>query len=145
MKRRIRRHVVSALFLSAFLLAFAPSALASQTADQCDATPKYWCTHVIYTGTTLHERDFLGARDGGAQKWRLYYINDYYWNGSGWTWNSIYGPGAWHTNIAFDFWRCYCGDEYLPNGGRVQMQLEYYECTDGCYTWKSSEMNHYFS
>ena len=131
-------------------LCMAPKAGATQSPDQCDTSgPKYWCTHIIYdiSGSTYtaHERDWEGARDGGAQQWHLLFAKDYYECGGCWALQRNYGASSWLTNTYLGTWWCYCDDDALSNGGMVAMQLEYYECDSTCHTWTSDLMYHYLT
>ena len=128
---------------------------AAYTPNQCDATPKYWCTSIEYSISgstyTVHQRMWQGAVDGGAKKWRLLYADDYYGQyQQPWTLDRQYGPTAWLSNQFLGSWYCGCGDNPLPGGAMVKMRLEYEECVpvypggpNECRPWYSDIMRHY--
>lgn len=119
----------------------------STTPTQCDtAGPKYWCTFIIYDGTTqVDNRYYKGATDGGAQQWYLYFYDDYYWNGSARILNRPHGPNDWQYqgDLSQSPWQSYSDVDAMPgSGGLVIVQLRYYECTTSCYYWTSDIMYH---
>lgn len=143
--------VLLALVLSPVLPNRSSAVSAAETAQQCDATPKYWCTKVNYTRTstvkTVNYRSWRGGRDGGAYKWRLDYAIDYRWNGSSYvTGYSGTGPSAYQTNIPLAAYTCgsCVTQSYTTSSVLVQMLLKYWEdIGQGPYSWFSPVMNHY--
>lgn len=126
-------------------------ASAETTTQQCDLTPKYYCTFIYFEkgyNVTVSDRYWQGAIDGGADEWRLDYAIDYWWNSSGSYWQRGYdgtGPSGWRYNVYFDGWTCgNCIDAvYNTSAARVDMLIRFTECTSSCYPWYSNVMSHY--
>lgn len=133
-------------------LLFPGRAQAAQSPLQCDSVPKYWCTSIIYSISgntyTVQERDWQGATDGGAERWRLEFANDYQGQyGQSWTLTSAFGPTAWRADQYLGTWWCGCFSNAMSGGAMVEMQLGYEECAPAypggpnqCNPWYSSLM-----
>lgn len=136
MHKLLRVSILVAMIAISFLLS-SSVALANNTPSVCDSEVKYYCSYVNYDanvlgGWNINHRYYKGGRDGGAQRWQLYYARDWYWGGSEWVLQTDWGQSGWNTNIPLDG-SCY---------GSVTMRTRYYECTDHCYYWCSNIMEH---
>jgi hypothetical protein len=122
--------------------------------EKCDPTPKYYCTTVEClqaSDTVTVVRDwYKGARDGGAQKWRLGYMKEYDYNNGFWQQYWSTGAGGWNTNIGFGSYEWKDRNSQRPGAVRVRFKFEYYECipqpvgSPECYTWDSGDVDHDF-
>lgn len=135
------------------LLSWAGVAYANTTTTICDqnSPAKYWCSRVQYTsrtgGWTITDREYKGAIDGGAQKWQLYWVKDWQWNGSSWDYLGGWGSQPWHTNVNFDGWWTISTDRDVSTQSAVTGQHHYQEYTPdaGWYYWCSEKWEHYLS
>lgn len=145
---------VLGLVMSISILGMPTSVGAYTVAENPQCPSKYTCHYIIYdvsppTYTTLG-RYYQGSRgcnagSCGAQRWQLYYANDYYWNGSSWVFSYAAGESGWYTNGTFDGYHLAGGTNAMNGGGLVQMQNQFYECTTSCYYWVDSNTNHYLT
>lgn len=97
MRVRFAVRLAAVVGMLAVSLLVVPKVAAYQSPDQCDFDRKYYCIHIVYeiSGTyILYERDWQGARDGGAIQWQMSTVWDYDWNGSNWMLNRSYPPSA---------------------------------------------------
>ncbi len=121
-------------------------ASAGITPDQCDATPKYYCTHVNYEGDGYYiryaDRWFEGAIGAGGgntvASFEHYWTQDYWSNNGGANWYYVRGWGEWgwwnypYLNHPGGYWKnlC-CGD--INQIALVVMRLRFYDTSSGGY------------
>lgn len=108
-------------------------------------TDKYACTEEDVTdyGSYLQvgQRKFRGGVDGGADRWRMEFIQDYADpDGDGWySWQQTWGPSGWATNFSLSPWYTlgpvsnYYADIFL------WYRHQFEECTGSCYFWYVEE------
>jgi len=123
---------------------------ATQSPVKCDATPKYHCSWIYYHiggDYTVDDRQWQGAIDGGAWRWRLNYANDYSWNGSSWVYAGGFGATGWQSNVQLSGSTVWAGGSprALSGGGLVEMQHGFEECAGSCYSWADAPDYHYLT
>ena len=159
--KKYSRWLAAMIFAAVFTILSPNFASASTyTSWQCDSNspPKYACARIYYTiyyDTYAQQniyrvdgRDFQGATDGGAQKWRNQYFRDYRWTGSQWSavTNCQFGPDAWHTNFSLGTIYVYATDCGMTGGGKSTANFEYFEVTPDYpngYYWYWGPFNFY--
>lgn len=149
-----RLHVFATAICAALLL-FAglgvPRAGATQSPVKCDQSgPKYHCSWIFYniTGTyNVEDRQWQGAIDDGAKRWRLNYAYDYSWNGYSWEYAGGFGATGWLSNVQLSGSTVWAGGSpiSLPGGGVVQMRHGFEECTTYCYPWADPPDYHWLT
>jgi len=159
-----QRHILwvgaASLALLAATLWVLPAVAVLQTPDACDPHLKYHCAHVDYDNygsyVQVYNRWFTGARDGGAQYWRLDVVYD--WSAASGSWQVVatHGLSPWYNNVCMGapYHVYYPGCAYTPgfwesrpNGtiaqpAWVDFKMRYYECTPTCYYWCSQWLGH---
>ncbi len=111
----------------------------------CDSSSKYYCMWVNYSqngsGWIINHRYYLGATDGGASQWQLFYAKDWYWNGTQWVFLNDWGSSAWYYNYYWDIWREKGPAVSVPYYSTVTMRTRYYEPVSRTY-WCSLVTQH---
>jgi len=154
--RNLAIRLLIALMLAAIVsVLLVPSISATRyTGQQCDITPKYYCTQVAYDafwdeGLQTYwypawDRLYKGGIDGGAIFWEMWYSNDYQWNGSYWEQIASFGSVGPYYNIPLSGWYTVGNDDWMLGGGLVIMRIRFRECLSGsCYYWDEGEKYHY--
>jgi hypothetical protein len=145
------RHLAVAVVMSVFLVALTGSVAsaiigATVVCDQSPGGAKYYCTYVNYNanslgGWNINHRYYMGAIDGGASRWQLWYYRDWYWNGSQWILQTDWGSSGWYENITFDQWREQGYGVSIAYYGALTARTRYYEPVSGTF-WCSLIMEH---
>lgn len=144
--------VVLAIVISASL---SQKASASSTGTTCDSVPKYYCAYVDYTNNgsyvTYVNRMWEGALGGSGcptycttKNWQVWWVQDWTWGGSNWTWLRNWGASAWYANCCLGTWHDYYGtDINQPALVNFKFQYQDYYPDTGRYVyWCSPQLDH---
>jgi hypothetical protein len=127
--QRWRLSLLGAIILIC-LVAAPQVALATDTPVVCDSAAKYHCTSVSYTNhgsyVSVAGRYFQGARDGGADRWQRYWVQDWSQSSGDWYTTSTWGEGPWYTNVSMGSWYGVTGGT-ISQPALVKIRLRYQE------------------
>lgn len=149
--RRLRQAILlSLVVVGASLLGAGIAKAFTQTPWTCDGVPKYYCATIEYDNygsyASVLDRWWKGARDGGAQRWQLYWLQDWSWDGSRWVFQRNFGQSGWNSNIDLSTAPWYSHQGYtITQPALINYKLRYYECDHmglNCYYWCSPQLDH---
>lgn len=123
----------------AIAVSMASTADATLTPSLCDPTPKYYCSRVSFTrvtgGYTISSYQHRGAIDGGADKWRRYYVQESTWPGGTFLYNVPSTAWKYNVDLPSSYTSVARGITYYQHIN-VHFGFQYYECVPGeCYYW----------
>lgn len=109
------------------------------TPARCDPDVKYFCSRVEFDRVTggyiIRTHQHRGARDGGAQKWRRYYVRETAWPSGAFLYNVPSTGWSTNLNLPSSYTSASRGVTYYQHIN-VHFGFEFYECIPGqCYTW----------
>lgn len=132
--------VIAAMVIGLWLGVPTPAAHAELTPAICDQPyAKYYCSRASFTrvtsGFTINSYQHKGAIDGGADKWRRYYVQESAWPSGTFLYNV---PSTdWKSNVSMpsSYTSVSRGVTYYQHIN-AHFGFQYYECVPGqCYYW----------
>lgn len=105
----------------------------------CDSIPKYYCSRVEFDrvtgGFTIRTYQHRGATDGGAQKWRRYYVQESAWPSGTFLYNVPSTGWSYNQSLPSTYTAVSRGVTYYQHIN-VHFGFQFYECIPGqCYYW----------
>lgn len=123
----------------------------TQTPWTCDGIPKYFCATVEYDNfgsyVNVQSRWWKGAIDGGANRWQIWWVQDWTKVGGTYNWVRGWGQGSWLNNVQLSTAPWYRIQGFSINQpALINFRLRYYACDAmgfNCWYWCSPQLDHY--
>lgn len=154
--RKLRRLAIAATLGLLLSTLTAMPVQAAQTSTTCDSVPKYYCAYVVYVDEGGYvdnlSRAWEGALGGSGcptycttKDWRIWWVQDWTWNGSGWSFQRNFGQSSWYQNGSFLGYNTYNGYT-ISTPALVNFMFcyhDYYSDTGTNVYWTSPQLDHY--
>jgi hypothetical protein len=152
--RGLTMTVVFCVLVSASLSQQTLATITSTNAT-CDGAAKYYCAYVTWdehgSYVDFVSRFWKGGLGGSGcptycttKDWQLWWLQDWYWNGSSWQWQRNFGSSPWYQNGLMSAWHNWSGYT-LNQPALINFRFQYhdyYPDTGQNYYWCSPQLDH---